>query len=203
MPTSGFNPFRPRPDAGASPSAREAPAKEPVVRWGEPPHPATLDEESLLRACDLSNRRSGGPGGQHRNKVESGVEVLHRPTGIGAHAGERRTVRENRPVAIRRLRLTLATEVRCPVPSGDQRSALWRSRCDGRGRIACNPAHQDYPALLAEALDMAWACDLDVSKAALRLACTMSQLVKLVKDHPPAFVLLNEARRARGEHALK
>lgn len=168
-----------------------------------PPHPATLDEKSLLAQCDLRRQRTSGPGGQHRNKVETAVFIHHDPTGIEAHAGERRSIRENRPVALLRLRLALATNVRCLVPIGDHRSDLWKSRCNAAGRIACNPLHADFPAMLAEALDMVAACNLDVSRAAARLSCTMSQLVKLIKDHPAAFAALNQARLKDNQHPLK
>jgi hypothetical protein len=121
---------------------------------------------------------------------------------LEAHAGERRSASENRQVAIFRLRLLLAVGVRTPVPIGDARSALWRSRCQG-GRIVCNPAHRDYPALLAEALDMIAASNLDPRKAAIRLECTPSQLIRLVKDHPPAMAWWNRQRAARRAHPLK
>jgi hypothetical protein len=100
------------------------------------------------------------------------------------HAGERRSVTENRQVAIRRLRLLLATEHRCVVPLGEIGSDLWKSRLQG-SRIVCNPDHADFPALLAEAMDVLFAMKLDAAKAAIRLDCTASQLVKLIKDHPP------------------
>lgn len=177
-----------------------APLPEPVRL--PPPHPATLDDDALLRQCVLTRGRSTGPGGQHRNKVETLVELLHEPTGIEAHAGERRSVRENTPAAVCRLRLALGVRARCPVPAGDVRSALWRARCTPAGRIVCSPEHRDYPSLLAEALDMIDACDLDVKKASARLECSSSQLIRLVKDHPPAFVWLNAARAGAGLHAL-
>ncbi|CAG1001050.1 hypothetical protein PHYC_02885 [Phycisphaerales bacterium] len=174
---------------------------EPI--WVNPPHPASIDEAELLKQCRMSKQRTGGPGGQHRNKVETAVNLIHEPTGQESHAGERRSVTENHRVALRRLRLMLAMGVRCEVPAGDCRSELWRSRCDARGRVACNPEHHDYPALLAEALDMLWACGLDPAKAALRLCCTGSQLVRLIKDHPAAMALLNNARSADGARPLK
>lgn len=168
-----------------------------------PPHPACLDPEQLLRECEVGRGRSGGPGGQHRNKVETLILLKHLPTGIEAHAGERRSAEQNRHVAIQRLRERLAVDVRTPVPAGEIRSPLWLSRCDRHGRLACNPAHADFPALLAQALDVVWACELDVKRASLRLACTASQLIKLIKDHPPALQRLNAARAEAGEHPLK
>lgn len=165
-------------------------------------HPACLSEELLLTHCELGKSRSGGPGGQHRNKVETLVTICHLPTGITAHAGERRSAKENRSVAVRRLRLALAVGVRTPVPIGDVRSELWRSRTAG-GKISCNPDHHDYPSLLAEALDMIQACNFDARKAAIRLDVSPTQLIRCVADHPHALIWWNQQRQLRHQHPLK
>lgn len=169
-----------------------------------PVHPAALPEDELRKRLDRSRGRSSGPGGQHRNKVETKSILTDVPTGVSAHASERRSLSENERVALFRLRLALAVQVRTAPPAGECRSTLWRSRCDeATGRIACNPEHADFPAMLAEAMDVIWAASFDVKKASLRLCCSMSQLVKLLKDHPPALVELNRARAGAGLHALK
>lgn len=169
-------------------------------------HPAALAETELLKHVAVSRGRAGGPGGQNRNKVETKITVLHEPTGIEAHASERRSAEENRKVAMRRLRLALATQVRL-VPLardafGDVTSDLWRSRLQS-GRIACSPDHVDFPSLLAEAMDVIAVSGHDPKKAALRLSCSASQLIKFVKDHPPAFEHWNKSRDELGLHPLK
>jgi hypothetical protein len=168
-----------------------------------PVHPAALPEEELLKRCDMGKGRGSGPGGQHRNKVETQVTLTHVPTGIHAKAGERRSASENHRVALFRLRLALATRIRTPVPIGEARSDLWRVRCSQEGRIACNPEHRDFPAMLAEAMNMLEATGLDPRTAGQRLCCSASQLIKLVKDHPPAFQAWNKARQAAGMPPLK
>lgn len=165
-------------------------------------HPAALGREELLGACRVEPVRTGGPGGQKRNKTQTGIVIIHEPTGVQAEATERRSAAENMPVAIKRLRLALATEVRMPVPLGDARSELWKSRCVA-GRIACSVRHWDYPSMLAEAMDMVQACRFDAKRAALRLDCTPSQLVRFVKEHAPALAKWNEERRKKRQHALK
>ena len=173
-------------------------------------HPACLEDQPLLDQCRFTRGRSSGPGGQHRNKVETEVTLTHKPTGTIAVAGERRSQIENKHVALRRLRLLLATHVRGtpPIVRGlaaidePAGSALWRTR-NHAGRIVCSPDHHDFPALLAEALDYLAHGDWDVKRAALRLDVTASQLIKLIKDHPHAFEFVNRHRAQRQLHPLK
>lgn len=172
------------------------------ARVERPLHPAAVPEDELLKSCTIRKGRTSGPGGQHRNKVETHVTLTHEPTGLVGQAGERRSAEVNRKVALRRLRLVLATEHREPVPDGDVRSDLWRSRVRA-GRIACSTRHADYPAMLAEAMDVLAACAWDPKRAAARLECTPSQLVKLIASHAPALERVNAQRAERGEHALK
>jgi len=164
-------------------------------------HPAALLEEKLLKSCDIRRQRRSGPGGQHRNKVETAIFIEHRPTGVTAEASERRSQEANRRQAIFRLRLNLAVEVRGEVDA-DAPSELWAHRCRG-GKIAVNPQHDDFPALLAEALDHIHAREGDVKAAAEALGCSTSQLVKLLGKEPPALASVNRLRAAHGLHALK
>lgn len=64
-------------------------------------HPT--DRESLERDCEMEFFVAGGPGGQHRNKVETGVRLTHRPSGIVVTATERRSQSANRKAAFERL----------------------------------------------------------------------------------------------------
>jgi protein subunit release factor B len=58
-----------------------------------------------VRIEDLeeSFARSGGPGGQHVNKVSSNVTIRHVPTGISATASDSRSQFTNRQLALERL----------------------------------------------------------------------------------------------------
>src|SRR2546425_11303651 len=159
--------------------------------------PASDPEEQLLRDCSERRLRRSGPGGQHRNKVETAVVLTHVPTGIEAEANERRSQAENRRRAVFRLRIKLALQVRVARAPASETSELWKSRCDA-GRIAINPEHADFPAILAEVLDILSARGFEVCLAATALSCTGSQLVKLLKKEPQAFDLLNRERLARG-----
>jgi RF-1 domain len=168
-------------------------------------HPAAMDPAALSAECEFRATRRSGPGGQNRNKVETAVILTHRPSGIRAEASERRTQGENRRAALGRLRIELALAIRRPIDRAEGGpfvpSALWRSRCRG-GRIVVNPEHEDFPALLAEALDVLSAVDDDPREASERLGCSATQLVKLIGEEPRALARLNERRRQAGRHPL-
>ncbi len=67
-----------------------------------------LPDAALAAECDETFFTAGGPGGQHRNKTESGVRLVHRPTGVVVSATERRSQAQNRGAALERLRGRLA-----------------------------------------------------------------------------------------------
>lgn len=164
------------------------------------PHPAAVGSDRLLAECDQTFTRRSGPGGQNRNKVETAVILRHRPTGLTAEASERRTQGDNRAAALFRLRLVLALSIRRPIDPGGP-SARWLARRRG-GRLAINPEHEDFPAILAEALDALAGVEDDVKRAGEVLGISASQVVKLVKLEPRAFRMLNEGRAGRGLRPL-
>jgi len=164
------------------------------------PHPACVDVEALLHDCEFQRTRRSGPGGQHRNKVESAIVITHQPTGIIGQASERRSQHENRREAILRLRLNLALGLRSKhVVSGSfEPSELWCKRVQSR-QINISASHDEFPAMLAEALDVIHAGDYDAGAAAEALNCSISQLIKLLKKEPAALEMVNRQRAGRGQ----
>ncbi len=74
------------------------------------------DRDSLERDCDIEFIIAGGPGGQHRNKVETGVRLTHRPTGISLTATERRSQHANREAAFERMAERIEAQQRVLPP---------------------------------------------------------------------------------------
>ncbi len=106
-----------------------------------------LPDAALLAECEETFFVGGGPGGQHRNKTESGVRLAHRGTGVVVTATERRSQHQNRGAALERLRGRLAALARRPKPrrptkptrgSKERRLQEKRKRGErkaGRGRV--------------------------------------------------------------------
>lgn len=61
-------------------------------------------DAELLRECEVETFRAGGPGGQHVNKVETGVRLTHLPTGVVVSCREERSQLRNKTTCLRRLR---------------------------------------------------------------------------------------------------
>lgn len=160
-------------------------------------HPVRLPDEQLLKQCELRRTRRSGPGGQRRNKVETAVVLRHRPTGVTAEAAEARSSQVNERVALSRLRRQLAVNIRQAVEMEALPSELWLSRCRN-GRIGISAEHDDFPALLAEALDTLAAAGMEFKPASQRLRCTSSQLVRFLKKSPAAWTLVVSRRRELG-----
>ena len=163
-------------------------------------HPARLPPDDLLRDCDETRTKRSGPGGQHRNKVETAVILRHRASGVSAEASERRSQADNRRVALFRLRLRLALVQR--EPPEPQPSPLWQSRRSD-GRLLVSVDHDDYPAIVAEALDRIVANGLDMPAAAAALGISPSQLVRLLEKEPAALGALNRLRGGAGLKPLR
>jgi len=66
-----------------------------------------------VRDADLNESfaRSGGPGGQHVNKVSTAVTLSHRPTGIGVTVQDSRSQAMNRRLARERLLDAIEQEI--------------------------------------------------------------------------------------------
>ncbi len=165
-----------------------------------PDHPTQLDQGALLADCDVRRQRRSGPGGQHRNKVQTGVFLVHRATGIRSEATEQRSQQQNLHVAVERLRVNLALEIR-QAEIDHSPSQLWRSRLRNR-RIVIRPTHRDFAILLAEALDVLAHYGWQPRPAAEYLGCSSSQLIRLLKRDPRGLMAVNRHRKNMELHEL-
>ena len=179
-----------------------------------------LPTEELERLCRLETLRRSGPGGQNRNKVETGVRFYLDEAGLVGEATERRYQGENRRIALQRLRLELALKVRESILTQETNvvgeetkretvvapSALrdfrWFSRLVGN-KIQVSAESDDYPTLVAEFFDAYQATDENLSATAEILQTTSSQIVRFLSKVPKALEALNTLRERRGLGRLR
>lgn len=63
----------------------------------EPAFSVTLDD------CEVQTFRSGGKGGQNQNKRDTGVRIIHPPSGARGESREERSQLQNKRTAFRRM----------------------------------------------------------------------------------------------------
>jgi len=56
-----------------------------------------------IKDCEIQTFRSGGKGGQNQNKVESGVRIIHHPSGARGESREYRDQLHNKRAAFKRM----------------------------------------------------------------------------------------------------
>jgi hypothetical protein len=155
-----------------------------------------MADAALLRECTEERYKSGGPGGQRRNKVETALRVRHNPTGVIAKAEESRYLHSNRAYAARRVREKIAIEVRSPfdVDAPELPPELIAQRGE-KGRLAISQKNPAYPLIVAVALDALAAAGGSFAKAAKPLGVTTSQLLKLLQSDAEVWRHVDETYR--------
>ena len=101
--------------------------------------PYGLDFESIEHDSVIQFLRGSGPGGQNRNKVETGVRLTHRPTGQSVSATDTKSQSQNRENALARLRIKLvalntydAPRIPTKIPKGAKRHRIEQKRILGQ-----------------------------------------------------------------------
>jgi len=167
-------------------------------------HPTSylsLDDDALLRDCDVDKYRASGPGGQKRNKTDSAVRIRHLPTGVAAVANEDRSQHVNKRRALRRLRLLLALQERRQINLADyEPSKKLASYMTPARTLRISDRNDDYPMVVAEVMKVMVACAWRISDAAHALGMTTGQLGEFVRRDP---TLLREVNRLRVTVELK
>jgi protein subunit release factor B len=101
-----------------------------------------LDLDAIKAQTSVTFFRSGGPGGQHRNKVETAVRLVHHPSGLTVVAANERSQRRNLTVAFERLRDKLMAHAAVPRPRVPTKTpaSVRRTRLEMKRRQATKKA---------------------------------------------------------------
>jgi protein subunit release factor A len=95
------------------------PAREP-----QRPPPYSLDRDILEREVEVQVFRASGPGGQHVNRTESALRLVHPPSGVVVIAQDSPSQFRNRETAFRRLAERLERLNRVPKKRVPTRPSL-------------------------------------------------------------------------------
>ena len=165
-----------------------------------------LSDAELLAQCRFDRFRVSGPGGQHRNRRDTAVRLVHTPSGVSAQASERRSQAQNRQTALARLRRAIALELRRPVsldayhpPPALQRILPGaRQRVGPSARQRIGPRHPVFWAGAQHLLDLFEALDASLADTAAAIGCSTNQLARLIGGEAQLLRKANELREQRG-----
>ncbi|MCH7527681.1 MAG: peptide chain release factor-like protein [Planctomycetes bacterium] len=164
----------------------------------------SMDDRSLLDACQVHTYRASGPGGQKRNKTDSAVRLRHGPSGLTVVATESRSQHENRARALRRIRLAMALQMRTPVQIDSYEPSPVVTECvSARAQLRVGRRDGRYHRIVAEVLDVLAACSCRVSTAAGKIGITTANLVAFLHKDLKLWRRVNEMREADGLKRLQ
>ncbi len=153
-----------------------------------------LDE--LLRACKVTGFQGSGPGGQFRNKTNSGVDLRLCEFNLAIKSCESRSASENKLHALHRMRLAIALSVReAPKP----REALKFPGSMGH----VQPSNELYPQFIADVLDIVSANGGDTREAARSFGLSPTALTKILHADKAVLAKVQGLRRIGGKPWLK
>lgn len=106
----------------------------------------TKSRKQLAGEVEITTFKSGGPGGQKKNKTNSAVRIKHKPTGIIVIATEYRSQLKNRELAWERLLARLQKlaikprpRVRTRIPAAAKAARLAEKRKHSEKKAARQP----------------------------------------------------------------
>jgi hypothetical protein len=145
----------------------------------------TLDQ--LLAACTQKGFQGSGPGGQHRNKTNTGVQLNLPQYNLEIKSCEARSAKENKTHALHRMQMALALRVReepqnpeIPFPGSN-------------GHI--QPSNPLFPLFVAHVFDRMAAKNGDTKEAAKAFGLSPSALVKILRQSKPCAEKLQNSRK--------
>ena len=150
-----------------------------------------MTDDKLLKRCRTDCFRAPGPGGQHRNKVDSAVRLtLKDHPEVTASATESRSQHTNRKQALIRVRREIAYQLRSDdAPTWD-------------GQLKFNIDNPRYPTFLAIVLDALEQSGWRMGDAARVLKISTGKLNRVLFHDPQLWAFVNRKRELAGMRRL-
>jgi hypothetical protein len=142
------------------------------------------NDKELFVHCTMESFQASGPGGQRRNRKFSAVRITHKPTNLSVISAETRSQLNNRQIALRKLRIKLAIEIRGPNIFLD--------------RLKISLSNPMYPLWIALLFDKLWKFKFSISKTADSLHISTSKLIKLIARDSSIWKTINYNRENFG-----
>ncbi|MDR2555748.1 MAG: hypothetical protein LBC64_10020 [Fibromonadaceae bacterium] len=151
-----------------------------------------LSDSEFLKECEVSAYKGSGPGGQHRNKTNSGVKLKIRggeSASLESYSCDDRSSHINKLLALKKLRLKIALQIReeptqqipFPFPGTG-------------GKISQDNAL--YPQFIADILDRINFCKGDLSETAKIWGLSKSALNKIIIQDKKVLETFQKIRSA-------
>lgn len=164
-----------------------------------------LDDRALAAECDVDLYRASGAGGQKRNKTSSAVRMRHASSGLLVTAHASRSQSDNRSEALRKLRTSIALDLReRPTESPERLAQLAELIRKGPlGRNSKMRAALPYVEMLADVLDIVDAFEAGLANAAEFIGVSTSSLGKLLQGDNRLVRRVAEMRTRHGLRPLQ
>lgn len=145
-----------------------------------------MNDTELLAQCQLKSFQGSGPGGQHRNKTNTGVHLKLLPFNLEIRCCEDRSAMMNRLHALSRLRIKLALQIRSEV-------GPILAFPGSNGHI--NPDNKAFPAFLAQVFDHLEIQSGEIRPVAELWKLSPSALLRILGQEKSVWEALQTLRR--------
>ncbi len=162
-----------------------------------------LEDQALLGQCEVHTYRSSGPGGQHRNKTSSAVRLHQQPTRLIAQGEEDRSQHVNKRRALRRLRLTLATDFLDEVDPANYAPSALLASCISDGRLELPRKDERALFVINEVLSLLHSSEGRLREVAEAIGISTANLVKFFSIDPQVWRKVSHIRKENNLNALK
>jgi hypothetical protein len=153
----------------------------------------SLDE--LLRECQLKGYQGSGPGGQHRNKTNTGVNLRLSAYNLEIKSCESRSAAENKVHALHRMRMAIALEVReTPKPVSELKFP------GSNGRI--QSSNLGFAPFIADVLDIVALNNGDTKPAAVAFGLSPTALTRILHQEKSVIEKVQSLRKVGGKCPL-